>query len=1392
MNKSIILLVAFVSLTFGRIYGQNVTNFPYFESFEGLGNSGWTIYNPEGDEAEWIKTDASFFVKSGFKSIYHGYYSNPGNPQQTGWLISPKIILPTDVSQMLSFWSIDQFAGSGKNSVLISTTGNNPNTDTFVEVYATTTNFSEEWKNIFISLSEYAGQSIYIAFRYEATAQRRWYLDDVSVAHLPDSDAGVIALTSPASGANLTSTEPITVIVKNFGAKPLTNIPVRVEIDGALVASGTVTGPVASRAEVSYTLPSSANLSGVRSYSIKAYTVLNGEENTENDTITTQVINYGNCNVSVFPFVEGFEDERINACWTIYNYNLEPSNPTWTIRTYLTRTGEKSILHSYGSLYQNGWLVTPKMVLTNDVYMLSFWSNNRPGYPTPYGKNTVWISDGSMDPADGDYVKMWSPASVKAEWEETLINLKEYAGKEIYIAFQYEGTNAHDWSIDDVSIYQLPHYDTGVTAVVSPQRGLNLGVETVSVTVKNFGSETVTNIPIRFEVNGQIIATETIPGPIASLTESHFTFDTPADLSTVQKYTIKAYTTLTGDEHPENDAINAPVVNYGNGIISTFPHTEGFEDDDDLFLWTQEGQLPWTFIAGSEGGVFKDFPHSGLRNAYFYSFFSNNTTKLITPRLNISALGAPVLKFWYGKEKALGGGWDILRVYYKNSANGSWIKLFEELSLVTEWTEKVIDLPNPSTEYFLAFEGFGNVGDGIVLDDITVTNSVNKDAMILAVTNPVNGPNLTNAETVTVKLKNFGLETLTNIPVQFKVDGQIVGKDTVPGPVSTFQEIDYTFRAKANLLEERMYRIEAYTALNGDENLANDTVVAWITNYGNKAIMGTESSFTTCDVTFVDDGVDDEYARSWDDLQITTFYPETQNKRIRVDFERFALYPDEIFQGVFFPGDSLYIYEGSVVNENNRIAALSDDLNANLPGPFISYAPDGALTFVLKKKSGFAAEGWEAPISCITPHSYDAGVKKILAPVMGGNAAAQVKVELKNYGGTSITSLDVAYRLMNGTQVKEHFTGNISPGETKEFTFVQTIDLSEVRDDYLLEAYTLLANDADTGNDSIAVHLFYRENVVLYGYRIFDGDQTLSPGMVSFNSNNPSEVTTINAYKDGTNQIFAGEYYNNNLYLYTVQGNANPIPAHFIQLKKDWTEGFKKTAQAYPWDMTYDYSTNTMIAEVWNGDYEVAELNAVDLNTGNMSLFAVSNNFFYALACHSNGQLYGVSISGDFCSIDKETGDFTVIGNTGVLPKYTQSMAFDHSSGRLFWAATNDSEGNLLEIDLTTGKVTDFGVIGHGAEIVALHIPYSHTGIETPETNKRSIVVYPNPTKGEVFISAVPENAFIRILDLSGRVVDTYRALSGDVKLDLNLASGIYFIQIENEGEKILRKLIIK
>ena len=168
----------------------------------------------------------------------------------------------------------------------------------------------------------------------------------------------------------------------------------------------------------------------------------------------------------MFPVNEDFESGTFPPTgWN--TYQLFSATINWAALSEINHTpgGSFSAIHGYAPGGNDNWMVTPAMEIpAAGVSVLSFW--NYVIDPMYYGRNSVAISAGSGNPADGDFVEIWTPATPLAEWIEIAIGLQSYAGQTIYVAFRYEGDFAHVWAVDDVSISD--QYNTSPKLLVNP------------------------------------------------------------------------------------------------------------------------------------------------------------------------------------------------------------------------------------------------------------------------------------------------------------------------------------------------------------------------------------------------------------------------------------------------------------------------------------------------------------------------------------------------------------------------------------------------------------------------------------------------------------------------------------------------------------------------------------------------------------------------------------------------------------------------------------------------------------------------------------------------------------------------------------------------------------
>lgn len=173
-----------------------------------------------------------------------------------------------------------------------------------------------------------------------------------------------------------------------------------------------------------------------------------------------------------------------------------------------------------------------------------------------------------------------------------------------------------------------------------------------------------------------------------------------------------------------------PVItdHHATQVITTFPWTEGFENAGAIPQeWSQSyviGTTNWDFRSGSSGSV--TTPHTGSYNAVFKTTTRDNTTRLVTPELDLSAVYHPELTFWHSQEY-WGSDLDILHVYYKLADETDWILLESFTDEVPVWTKQTISLASiPTTSYVqIAFEAVSDYGYGVLLDDIMIAEGPN-------------------------------------------------------------------------------------------------------------------------------------------------------------------------------------------------------------------------------------------------------------------------------------------------------------------------------------------------------------------------------------------------------------------------------------------------------------------------------------------------------------------------------------------------------------------------------------------------------------------------------------------------------------------------------------------
>ncbi len=170
----------------------------------------------------------------------------------------------------------------------------------------------------------------------------------------------------------------------------------------------------------------------------------------------------------------------------------------------------------------------------------------------------------------------------------------------------------------------------------------------------------------------------------------------------------------------------------------------------------------------------------------------------------------------------------------------------------TAWLHSTYDLSGfnsfNSVQFRFVFEsdGFGNTYDGWMIDDFSITPpQIQHDAGIERILTPASYTTPGSSVSVKVRLKNYGTQVLTSIPLYYRIDNNTAVAAVWTGSLQPGASTDYTFAspytatAKYKLKASTLLAGDTYTFNNADSILMNkDVALSYIFLPRNKEIVG--------------------------------------------------------------------------------------------------------------------------------------------------------------------------------------------------------------------------------------------------------------------------------------------------------------------------------------------------------------------------------------------------------------------------------------------------------------------------------------------------------------------------------------------------------------------------
>ncbi|RYZ30152.1 MAG: T9SS type A sorting domain-containing protein [Chitinophagaceae bacterium] len=621
------------------------------------------------------------------------------------------------------------------------------------------------------------------------------------VGTISDNDLKMDAILAPQTGRLFTSnqlstTQPITVRIKNLDDAPVANYSVAYSINGGAVVTENITTAIAAGATYDHTFSTTADFSAPGSYTIVASVQNSGDLVTTNDAMTIVVKQIDNQPIDL---TTAFLDNLESAATATYNkdtlgftgierYDFSRSTIYGRARTFVNTgvaySGSKAITldadrnHAAGNIsylyatFNLGNYTTA----TNDL-RLDFQYLNHGQVPSSF--NRVWVRGSdtqpwveaykldSTDHALGSYLKSGSIE---------ISNILAANGQALTPGFgvrwgqwgQYQATDrqtAAGYTLDDIRLYEVFN-DVQLVQIDEPKQNncALTSATTVKITVRNASNSTLTNIPVHYRINSGALVTEMIPslGPKASL---QYSFTTAANFSQLGANNLQVYVDYSADSYRENDS--AATVVYNMPLVNTYPYLQNFETDNGFF-YTGGERSSWEYGTPASGKI--RTAASGAKawkTSLAGNYNDNELSYLYTPCFDLTGMTAPTLSFSIALDIEDCGGTLCDGAWVEYSTDGiNWAKLgangtgtnwynktganLWSTQFYSYWHVATQALPTGVSRLRLRFvmDSDPAVGkEGIAIDDIHVYDNTQGiyDAVTMAspVTQTVSGSNWT-------------------------------------------------------------------------------------------------------------------------------------------------------------------------------------------------------------------------------------------------------------------------------------------------------------------------------------------------------------------------------------------------------------------------------------------------------------------------------------------------------------------------------------------------------------------------------------------------------------------------------------------------------------------------
>ncbi len=319
---------------------------------------------------------------------------------------------------------------------------------------------SSQWATKVISLDQFAGQKIQIAFEGVNAWGNNLYLDNVLISNIPVTNFVLNGLVSPSPVSCASTAKPV-ISVTNTGNTTINSFTAKVYVNNQLTVEQISGIQLDVGASANVTLASSSFLSGANSFSlaIKSPNGVTSLSTSKDSLQTSLTINSAS---DIIPLRENFNG-NFAGIWS----TVSPESGAIWYRA-ATNKSISMLFHSFDNpnLGEQAWLVSPSLdfskAQTASVFFETSYAYSSKGAETlqvfsssDCGNtfDSLLFNSSGLSLSNANSFAAWTPTQ-ESDWTKNYVNLNNVAGKEnVRIAFVATNGNGNNLYIDNIEFF---------------------------------------------------------------------------------------------------------------------------------------------------------------------------------------------------------------------------------------------------------------------------------------------------------------------------------------------------------------------------------------------------------------------------------------------------------------------------------------------------------------------------------------------------------------------------------------------------------------------------------------------------------------------------------------------------------------------------------------------------------------------------------------------------------------------------------------------------------------------------------------------------------------------------------------------------------------------------